>query len=57
MIDTRRFVRFAATLAVVLALASPSVALAGNGKKAFNKGLEYEEAERWDLAAEQFALA
>lgn len=52
-----RGARSAAVLAIILALASPGVALAGNGKKAFKKGVEFEESERWDLAAEQFAVA
>ncbi len=57
MIVTRRGARLAAVAALVLALASPTVVLAGNGKKAYKKGIDFEEAQRWDLAAEQFALA
>ncbi len=44
-----------AALAVTLGL--PGVAAAGNGKKAFRKGLDHEEAQRWDRAAEQYAVA
>jgi general secretion pathway protein D len=52
-----RGVRFAAILALVAALAAPMPAMAGNGKKVFKRGLEFEAAQRWDQAAEQFALA
>src|SRR5262245_47819902 len=57
MIQHRRGARIVAVLALVVALAGPGVALAGHGKKAFKKGVDLEEAQRWDQAAEQFALA
>ncbi len=31
--------------------------MAGDHKKAYKRGVEYEQAERWDQAVEQFALA
>jgi general secretion pathway protein D len=49
--------RLTAVLALIVALSSPVPALAGNGKKAFKKGVEHEQSQRWDQAAEQFALA
>jgi general secretion pathway protein D len=49
--------RLTAILALIVALSSPVPALAGNGKKAFKKGMEHEQSQRWDQAAEQFALA
>jgi general secretion pathway protein D len=51
-----RRARSAAAVALVLLLCVPSVALA-QGKKAYKKGIEFEEAQRWDRAAEQFAIA
>lgn len=49
-------------LAVILALSLvlPGVALAGggkSGKKNFREGVKYEQAQQWDMAAQQFALA
>jgi general secretion pathway protein D len=57
MSQSRRGASIAAVIALVVALGCPGAALAGNGKKAFKKGVEFEEAQRWDQAAEQFALA
>jgi general secretion pathway protein D len=48
--------RLLAVLLVAL-LAGPGATLAKSGKKFFKKGLEFEEAQRWDRAAEQYALA
>lgn len=42
---------------LLAALLSPTVVLAGNGKKHFAKGMKHEAAEEWDKAAEAFALA
>ncbi len=42
---------------ILAAVFSPSLALAGNGKKFFEKGMKHEAAEEWDKAAEAFALA
>jgi hypothetical protein len=45
------------TLAICLSL--PSTCFAGGeaGKKNFKEGVKYESAERWDLAAQQYAIA
>jgi general secretion pathway protein D len=50
-------VRFFTTLLLLLSLLSPVAALAGDGKKFFNQGMKYEQAEEWDKAVEQFAKA
>jgi general secretion pathway protein D len=36
---------------------SPIAVLAGDGKKHFNQGMKYEQAEEWDKAAEEFSKA
>src|SRR5689334_1111073 len=48
-----------ATFALIFCLwTTPIVALAADkGNKNFNQGLKYEEAQQWDKAAEEFALA
>jgi len=54
------FVRFPLTAFILIAMISPTFALAsgsGSGKKHFNKGLKFEVAEEWDKASEEFALA
>ncbi|HEV3468380.1 MAG TPA: secretin N-terminal domain-containing protein [Pyrinomonadaceae bacterium] len=38
-------------------LAGPAAALAPKGEKNYRRGLEHEAAERWEKAAEEFALA
>lgn len=55
---TRRLgiVRAALSLSLIVLLAFPGIALA-NGKKHFKKGQEHARAERWDRAAEEYALA
>ena len=50
--------RFSITLVLLLALLSPTIALAGgDGKKHFKEGMKAENAEQWDKAVEEFALA
>ncbi|MEJ7860150.1 MAG: secretin N-terminal domain-containing protein [Pyrinomonadaceae bacterium] len=50
--------RFSITLFLLLALLSPTIALAGgDGKKHFKEGMKAENAEQWDKAVEEFALA
>ncbi len=45
-------------LLLLLCLVTPSVAaLAGKGTKNYERGLQYEAAQMWEKAAEQFALA
>ena len=38
-------------------LAAPAGVLAKKGEKNYNRGLEYERAQQWEKAAEEFALA
>ena len=52
------FVRFSLTFLMVFSLLSPTAILAaGDGKKHFKIGMGFENAEEWDKAAEEFALA
>ena len=53
------YVRFSVTLFLLAALLSPTAALADTkkGKKHFNEGMRAEVSEKWDKAAEEFALA
>ena len=51
-------VRFLISFALLLSLLSPAATLAfGDGKKYFNQGMKHEDAQEWDRAVEQFALA
>lgn len=55
---TRRLhLRYLLSVILLSALLSPTAALAGNGKKHFQRGMKHESAEEWDKAAEAFALA
>ncbi len=47
----------AALLVAVCLLATPLVALAKKGEKNYKRGLEFEAAQQWDRAAQEFALA
>ncbi|HZB46874.1 MAG TPA: secretin N-terminal domain-containing protein, partial [Pyrinomonadaceae bacterium] len=50
--------RQVASLVIILALlATPVAALSAKGQKNFKRGLEHEAAQRWEQAAEEFALA
>jgi len=48
---------FAASLLVAAILLAPLTALAKKGDKNYDRGLEYEKAQQWDKAAQEFALA
>jgi general secretion pathway protein D len=49
--------RAASLLLVAVLLASPAAVLAKKGEKNYNRGLEYEKAQQWEKAAQEFALA
>src|SRR6266508_3540708 len=51
---TRVVVSFLLTFCFVLL---PATALAKKGDKNFKKGMEYEAAQKWDRAAQEFTLA
>ncbi len=52
------YVRFSITMFLLISLLSPSIILAGDdGKKHFKEGMKAENAEVWDKAVEEFALA
>ena len=46
-----------ASLVVVCILSSPVVAIGKKGNGHFKKGLEYEKAQQWEKAAQEFTLA
>jgi general secretion pathway protein D len=48
---------FVALLLVVFLVASPLVVLAKKGEKNFKRGIQLEQAQQWDKAAQEFALA
>src|ERR1044071_7440897 len=48
---------FAAVLMAFLLLAAPVGVLAKKGEKNYNRGLDYEKAQQWEKAAQEFALA
>jgi general secretion pathway protein D len=48
---------FAALLMAFVMLAAPAGVLAKKGEKNYNRGLEYEKAQQWEKAAQEFALA
>ena len=45
------------SILLIMLLATPAFAFAKKGKKYFKEGIRLETSERWDQAAEQFALA
>jgi general secretion pathway protein D len=55
------FFRFTISLVLLFCLTTPIVALAGGGDKEgklhFKNGMKFEDAEQWDKAVEEFALA
>lgn len=53
----RRVRPFAALFLVAVFLASPAAVLAKKGEKNYNRGIEYEKAQQWEKAAQEFALA
>ncbi|MBC7933404.1 MAG: hypothetical protein H7Z38_22815, partial [Rubrivivax sp.] len=48
---------FAALLMALVLLASPIAVLAKKGEKNFKRGMEFEQAQQWEKAAQEFALA
>ncbi len=48
---------FAAFLLALMLLAAPVGVLAKKGEKNYNRGMEYEKAQQWEKAAQEFALA
>ena len=48
---------FATLLLIFCLLASPLTALAKKGEKNFKRGMQYEAAQQWERAAQEFALA
>lgn len=48
---------FVALLMVAFLLAAPLTALAKKGEKNYKRGLDYEQAQQWEKAAQEFALA
>ena len=56
----KRFSRpraFAALSLALLLLAAPLPALAKKGEKNYRRGVDYEQAQQWEKAAQEFALA
>jgi len=52
------YFRYSISLALLLCLLLPTATLAlGDGKKHFREGVKAEDAEQWDKAVEEFALA
>ena len=53
------YARFSITLFLIITLLSPTLILATEkeGKKHFSDGMKAEASEKWDNAAEEFALA
>jgi general secretion pathway protein D len=48
---------FVALLLAAFLIASPLTALAKKGEKNFKRGMQFEQAQQWDKAAQEFALA
>ncbi|MDT5269464.1 MAG: ral secretion pathway protein [Acidobacteriota bacterium] len=48
---------FAALLMAFVLFAAPVAVLAKKGEKNYNRGIEYEKAQQWEKAAQEFALA
>ncbi len=54
------YIRFTVSLVLLFCLSAPIFALAGGDKEAkihFNAGIKFEDAEQWDKAVEEFAMA
>ncbi|MDT5261744.1 MAG: ral secretion pathway protein [Acidobacteriota bacterium] len=49
--------RFVSILLTLCLLAAPAAALGSKGQKNYKQGLEYEAAQLWEKAAEEFSLA
>jgi general secretion pathway protein D len=48
---------FAALLMTIVLLASPIAVLAKKGEKNFKRGMQFEQAQQWEKAAQEYALA
>src|SRR5918999_5265446 len=48
---------FASLVVIFCLLAAPMTAFAKKGEKNFKRGLQYEAAQQWDKAAQEFTLA
>src|SRR5687767_15439441 len=48
---------FASLLVIFCLLAAPMTALAKKGEKNYKRGLQYEKAQQWEKAAQEFTLA
>ena len=56
----KSFARARASVALLLAfmlLASPVAVMAKKGEKNYKRGLQYEQAQQWEKAAQEYALA
>jgi general secretion pathway protein D len=54
------YIRFTVSLVLLFCLTAPIFAFAGGDKEAkihFNAGIKFEDAEQWDKAVEEFAMA
>jgi general secretion pathway protein D len=54
---TRTTFRFVSLLLTLCLLASPAAAWSSKGQKNYKQGLQYEAAQQWEKAAEEFSLA
>src|SRR5688572_25335427 len=52
-----RFARTASVFLILCLLASPVSAFGSKGEKNYKRGLEFEAAQQWEKAVEEFALA
>src|SRR5436190_1724672 len=57
MKSTNRWHSLLALLIVTCVLALPITALATKGKDHYNRGMDYEKAQQWEKAAQEFTLA
>ena len=53
----RASLRLVSALLTLCLLASPAAAWSGKGQKNYKQGLQYEAAQQWEKAAEEFTLA
>jgi general secretion pathway protein D len=57
VLGARSLFRLASVALSVWLLAAPALALTPKGQKNYKQGLEYEAAQQWEKAAEEFSLA
>lgn len=55
--NVSRSVKSILVVVMAVTMTFPMAALAASGKKYFKEGMKYEAESKWDMAAEQFALA